>query len=202
MNIAQKIGMGLLILGLVTPAIAAKKKAAKTDPAMDAQMQQAMKLGSPSEHHKVLDPLAGKFDVAVRGWMKPGDKPMESKGTSDHAWIYGGRFLKQEFKGDWAGQPFEGMGFTGYDNVRGEYTSIWLDSMSTAVMNATGNYDAASKTLKLGGTFSCAMTSEKARPFRSDWQIIDNNKSIYTSYHHDDKGQEYKAMEIVYTRVP
>src|SRR5689334_1248610 len=106
-----------------------------------AMMQQMMKMGAPNDHHKVLEPIIGKWNVVVKGWMKAGDKAQESTGMAENSWVLGGRFVKQEFKGDWAGQPFEGMGFTGYDNIREEYQSIWMDNMATGIMQTAGFYN-------------------------------------------------------------
>src|SRR5688572_30308231 len=120
---SKKICIGLLILGLTMPLMAKSKD---KKPKMDPAMEKAMKMGAPTENHKVLEPFVGKWNASSKGWMKPGDKAQESTGTSDISWTMGGRFLKQEFKGEWAGTPFEGLGYFGYDNTRAEYQSIWL----------------------------------------------------------------------------
>ncbi len=206
MNTRKKLLIGVVAFTLTNASFAAKKAtdaAPKMDtaPKMDAAMQKAMELGLPNANHKVLDAYVGTWNCTLRGWMKPGDKPMESKGVSENTWAYGGRFLKQEFKGDWAGQPFSGSGIIGYDNVRGEYQSIWYDSMSTGIMQMTGSYDPATKTLAVSGTFGCPMTGEKNFWIRSDMKSVDADNFTYTSYAKDPSGKEFKSMEILYTRV-
>jgi hypothetical protein len=174
----------------------------KMTPEQQAAMEKAMKLGSPSEGHKALEPFAGKWTNSVKYWMKPGDKAQESKGTNENAWILGGRFLKQDYQGTMAdGKPFEGLGITGYDNVRGEYQSLWLDSMMTGMMVGTGSFDAAAKTVKVAGTFSCPMTGEKAMWYRYEWKVINNDHHTYTSYGKTPDGKEFKSMVIEFTRV-
>lgn len=173
----------------------------KSSPPMDPAMMEAMKMGAPGPDHKALDPLVGKWKCAVRGWMKPGDKAEESQGISENSWVLGGRFLKQDFKGDWAGQSFEGVGYTGYDNVRKEYTCLWLDNMSTGIMEATGVLDPKSKTINTSGHFSCPMTGEKNRWVRSEIKINDNDNNTYTSYFMGPDGKEFKSMEITYARM-
>jgi hypothetical protein len=115
--------------------------------------------------------------------------------------IYGGRFLKEEVKGTWNGEPFEGTGYTGYDNVRGEYVSVWIDGVATSLMNVSGQYDGASRTLKLSGVNSCPMTGEKERPGRLETVITDDDHHTLTAYGAGPDGREFKTMEIVYTRV-
>ncbi len=99
------------------------------------------------------------------------------------------------------GEQFEGLGFTGFDNIKGEYVSTWLDSMATGIMTVSGHYDAAKKTLSQSGANSCPLTGEKARPGRSEWTVTDSDHTVYTSYMNGPDGKEFKGMAINYTRV-
>jgi hypothetical protein len=42
----------------------------------------------------------------------------------------GGRFLGQRYTGSMMSAPFEGVGYTGYDNVTKKYWGTWIDRMS------------------------------------------------------------------------
>src|SRR6266700_3279096 len=171
----------------------------KMTPEQQAMMDKAMKLGSPSEGHKALEPMIGKWTAKVLYWMKPGDKAEESTGASEQTWILGGRFVKQDYKGTMMnGMAFEGMGITGYDNIKGEYQTLWLDNMMTGFMLGTGAFDAPSKTIKTGGTFSCPMTGEKNMWYRSEWKVNDNDHQTYSSYGKTPDGKEFKNMVITY----
>jgi hypothetical protein len=197
-----KVVLALLALSLIVPASAAKKKSAKDMKAeMDAMMAQMVKFGTPGENHKMLESQSGKWNNNVKMWMKEGDKPQESKGTSEMAMIHGGRFLKQDYKGDMSGMPFEGTGYTGYDNISGQFESIWMDNMMTSIMKTTGMYDPATKTITFTGTMSCPMTGDKERPVKAEWKFIDADNSVYSSYDKTPEGKEFKAMEITYTRA-
>ena len=166
----------------------------------DAKMQEMMKLSAPGENHKQLEPLVGTWNHTSKWWMSADAPAEESKGTSVNSLILDGRFVKQEFKGQAMGKPFEGLGFFGYDNIKGEYTSIWLDNMATGIFTMSGTYSAATKTLSMSGHNSCPMTGEKARSMRWDWTMTDNDHSTFANYMPGPDGKEYKAMEIVYTR--
>lgn len=174
---------------------------AQADAAMAAKMEEMKKLGAPGENHKALDALVGKWNTSVKWWMSPESKPEESQGTSDNHWILGGRFVQEDFKGTSMGQPFEGMGLMGYDNIRAEYTSLWLDNMATGIMTGTGQYDAATKTFTKNATMSCPMTGEKNRAMRSVCKIVDNDHFTLEMYMNDKDGKEFKAMEIRYVRA-
>src|SRR5689334_16237562 len=95
----QKVWMVVLALLLAAPMIATAKKkkndaaapaAAQKSPSSDETMQRLIMLGMPDEHHKTLDAFVGRWSAVEKGWMKPGDKPQESHGTSEIAWAMGG----------------------------------------------------------------------------------------------------------------
>lgn len=97
---------------------------------------------------------------------------------------------------------FEGFGMTGYDNVTKQYQTFWADSMSTGSTNGKASYDAGSKTLKDKGQYSCPLTG-KPRDYRSEWIMKDKNTMIYATYGTpplDEKGKEFKMMELTLTR--
>ncbi len=63
----------------------------------------------------------------------PAASPPAMAGTTTNSLIFGGRFLKQEVRGTVEGHPpFEGIGITGYDNIRKEYQSVWFDNSNGA----------------------------------------------------------------------
>lgn len=187
----------LLMLGSV---VHAAEEAAK--PPMDPALMEKMKaLTSPTEAHKALEPFVGKWTYTGKFWMTPDAPAQDMTGATENTLIYGGRFLKQTIEGPWMGETFEGLGFTGFDNIKGEYVSTWIDSMGTGIMTVTGQYDAATKTLNQSGANSCPLTGEKARPGRSEWTVVDPDHNTYTSYMFGPDGKEFKMMEISYTRA-
>ncbi len=190
----------LVILGMMLGATGYAAESAKGP--MDPALMEKMKaLTSPNEAHKALEAFAGKWTYTGQFKMT-GDAPaQEMKGTSEITMIFGGRFLKQEIEGPWMGENFNGIGYTGYDNVRQEYVSTWIDSVGTGIMTAAGQYDPATKTLNQVGANSCPLTGEKARPGRSTWTVVDNAHTVYSSYGMGPDGKEFKAMEITYSRV-
>ena len=113
----------------------------------------------------------------------------------------GGRFLEQNFTGTAMGQPFEGRGLVGYDNLKKEYTSIWFDNMSTGIMTGAGQYDPATKTLTAEGSMSCPVTQETHRWYKDVTTFTDENHYTYESFMKDKDGKEYKAMSITYSKV-
>lgn len=167
---------------------------------MSPEMMKAMELMTPNEKHKVLEQFAGDWTYTGTFKMSDDAPAQEMTGTMESTITYDGRFLKQVVEGPWMGSTYEGLGFTGYDNVKKEYVTMWLDNMATGIMNSSGNYDAATKTLNLKGEHSCAMSGEKDRYYRSEWTILDEDHSVYKSYTLGPDGKEFMSMEIKYTR--
>jgi hypothetical protein len=163
--------------------------------------EEMMKLSSPGDQHAKLQPLIGKWKHTVRWRMEPNGKEEVMTGTNVNRWVLGKRFMMQEVRGSTPKMPFEGIGYTGYDNVRGQYVSTWLDSMGTGMMNSSGAFDEANNAITESGTFSCPMTGNSNMQFRSNWKVLDKNHHVYEMFIPGPDGKEFKSMEIEYTRV-
>lgn len=174
------------------------------DPAKQAAMEAMQRLGTPSEGHKALEPLVGTWTYTAQWWMSPDESPQSMTGTATNTLIFDGRFLKQEIRGQPEGEgqpPFEGLGFTGYDNMRQEYQSVWFDNMVTGMTLGAGQFDTATRTLTDQGDFSCPITGETHRWFRTAWTVMDQNHTTYESYSRTPEGHEFKSLEIHYSRA-
>jgi uncharacterized protein DUF1579 len=171
------------------------KDAPKKD-AREDQMEMMMKAAQPGEQHEMMKKCAGSWKTVTKSWMAPGD-PVISEGTAEFKMILGDRFLEQRFTGNMMNMPYEGYGLTGYDNVKKVYTTMWIDNMNTSMMNGTGSYDAAKKTM----TFKASSPGPdgKMMNMRMTNVMTDDNTQIFTMYSVD-KGKEMKMMEITYTR--
>lgn len=167
---------------------------------MSPEMAKAMERMTPNEKHQILKQFVGNWEYTGTFKMSNDAPVQDMTGTMNNTMAYDGRFLKQVIEGPWMGSKFEGLGFTGYDNVREEFVTTWLDNMATGIMVSSGDYDASTKTLNLTGEHSCAMSGEKDRYYRSEWTLLDEDNSVYRSYTLDPTGEEFMTMEIKYTR--
>ncbi len=172
--------------------------AAAADPQTE-MMAKMQEYGTPNENHKVLESMVGSWDHTVKWWKATGTEPEVSTGTTESKWILGGRFVEGAVAGTMMGQPFEGKSVVGYDNVKKEYTSLWIDNMATGVMISSSTYDAATKTFAEKGNFSCPIMGANMA-YRGMIKINDENSYVYEMYMTDPEGKEMKSMEIAYTR--
>ncbi len=205
----QRMGLFLVLL-LSAPQLAVagkvEEKAAGAGDAMatqaaDPAMEAWKAYSTPGAPHQLLESFVGKWSHTMRWWESAKAKPVESSGTNENVLVLGNRFLQEHATGTWMGQPFEGMGMTGYDNLRGEYTSTWLDNMGTGMMRSTGQYDAKTKTITQNGEASCPMSESKRMTFRATIKIVDKNRYVYTMYSAGPDGKEFRAMEVNYKRT-
>jgi hypothetical protein len=189
--------VGTLAVGL---ALASEKSdSKKTDPKMEEMMKKVEAAGKPGAEHKALEPLVGDWNAEVKMWMAPDAPPNVTKGSAKSKWILGGRFVQQEFKGEFMGKPFQGIGLTGYDNMKKKYNSFWVDDVSTAMFVSEGGAEQAGKAITLEGKYDCAMTGEKDKPSKQVVRIVSRDKHVYEMYD-PSQGPNAKTMEITYTR--
>jgi len=176
-----------------------KDKQAAMDPKMEEMMKKCEEAGTPGAAHKALEALVGNWQTEAKCWMPGSDTPNVSKGNEKSDWILGGRYVQGEFKGEFMGKPFHGIGTTGYDNVKQKYTSVWVDDMSTAMFVSEGTADSSGKVFTFEGSASCPMTGEKEKAMKHIIRIISKDKHIF-EMHDPSLGEKSKTMEIVYTR--
>jgi hypothetical protein len=180
------------------PAGDTQSRKSGIDKNQPSDMEKWKEYATPNENHKILDAFAGNWDYTVKWWSSANAQPEISHGTSEARWVMGGRFLEQTSKGTSMGQPFEGMGITGYDNAKKKYVSTWIDNMGTGIMASEGGYDASTKTFEENGTFTQPKMGET--PFKGVTKIISDDNFVYEMYTKDKDWKEYKALEINYTR--
>ena len=195
---------GVVAAGLFAAAaltLADEPKAKQAAPPMDekAMMEMMAKMGAPGEPHKKLEGLAGTWDAKVTSWMAPGKPPIESSGVSQSKMTMGGRFLEERFEGTFMGQPFTGLGYTGYDNVTKKYVGTWMDSMGTGVMTSTGTMGADGKSYVMTASMPDPTTG-KMTTMKEKLTVTDADHHTFEMWGAGPDGKSFKMMEIAYTR--
>ena len=192
-----KVLMALALLVVCTSVVAQQKKDSAPD--QKAMMEAMMKAMMPGDAHKLLEPMVGTFDVKVVAWMMPGQPPTDGKGTAVSTWVLGGRYVEQKFSGQFMGMPFEGIGYTGYDNVKKSYWSTWVDNMGTGVMTSSGSTGDGGKTWKFMSSMPDPMTG-KDTPEESRLIVTDHDHYSMEMWSPGPDGKMMKMMEIAYAR--
>jgi hypothetical protein len=199
MKMRDSIGCAVLLVAtLAIPANGAEpaKDAPKMTPDQQKMMEAYMKAGTPGPEHALLGQMAGNWQMQITSYDGP--TPQVAAGTAAMTVGLGGRVLVQNVTSVMNGQPYQGTGTEGYDNVSKKYWSVWNDSMSTGPMISWGTCD-ASGACKYEGTSNDAVTGKPAK-FRMTMTPQGADKHTFVLFGAGPDGKEMKMMEIVYTR--
>ena len=194
--------IGLMLMGLIAMPMAAIAGEQEKGMEMNAEaMTEAMaKASAVGEEHEWLAKMAGNWSVEAKFWMAPGGEPMMTQGKAERMMALGGRVLMEKYKGSFMGKDFEGIGMTGYDNMKKHFWGSWCDTMSTAMMMMTGECNSEGDTCTFHGSFDDPM-SGKSMKMKSVSHFQGSDKEVVEAYLTLPDGSEMKMMELVYTRM-
>jgi hypothetical protein len=139
--------------------------------------------------------------MAVKYRMDSGSEVVESQGTCRRKWILGNRFVLEEFDGGSLALPFKGLAIYGYDAFEQKYTSVWVDTTSTAMTTSQGSCDDGCDVIAFTGRHGDPWTGVK-RPSRGVTRLVNDNEHVLELYEPGSDGQEFRVLEIRYTRKP
>ena len=188
---------GWTLCAVAAMGISATAWAKEPDPATVAAAYE--KAGTPGEQHKQLQKMLGKWDIAMKSWMVPGQPPTESKGTAEVKPILGDRFVEMKVNATFMDKPFSGIGTTGYDNTKKKFVGTWIDSMSTGIMRSEGTADATGKVITTQAVASDPLTGKETHTRMVEkWE---SDSKFVEEFYEKRGGKEAKTMEIVYTKA-
>ncbi len=166
-------------------------------------MMACMQAGMPGEMHEHLAKSTGTWHAKTKMWMAPGTEPMVSEGTSVAKSIFGGRYIEVSMTGEMPGMGvFEGRGVYGYNNLTETFQSSWIDNNSTMILQGTGELSSDGKTMTWRYDYVCPITKKQC-VMREVERVTGANAKTLTMYAPDPKsGEEFKMMEIAFTRKP
>lgn len=178
-----------------------KKRAAPKAKAMSQAAMMALwkKAATPAAGHRRLERMVGSFRTKTTFVMSPGAPPQVSDAKSEHRWVLGGRYVEQRYKGTSMGMPFEGIGYTGYDNVQKIYVGTWMDSFGTGLMSSQGVGQPKDNEIRFEA--DAFEPSGKRVRFESIVRIRDRNFHTYEMWTKAPNGKRFRMMIAEYTRA-
>ena len=144
---------------------------------------------TPGKEHEELKAMEGVWDAA----MKMGDAP-EVKAESEFKMTCEDMWLASDFRADFGGMKFHGKGLDGYDSVKKQYVSIWVDSMSGSPMVMRGTKEG--KVTKMTGEGPGPAGDAK---YKSITTQDSSDKMSFQMFTIAD-GKDVEVMSITYTR--
>jgi hypothetical protein len=204
MNSIKKTAIGLLVIFLVLPVLslgAADKKKQELSPEDQKVMDLYKKYASPGENHKFLDYFVGKWESSQKIWMEAGKEPLTRKQEISVESLFEGRFTSAHIKtiGEVMGMTIEGIVVTGYDNYKKQFVSVTFGTSGTDFVLMYGTLDNTGKTRTDTGYVDDVVTGERIK-LKGVTTLIDNDTYMYEMFQTDPRGNEFKYMEITYTR--
>jgi len=187
------------VLAVVLVATRGLSQDKPSDAAMEAMMAKMMAYATPGANHQHLGAFVGTFHCDVKFWADPSAPAEQSTGVMVSAWMLGGRFIKQEYKGEAMGQPFEGFGLMGYNNADKKFFSTWMDTFTTGLFFETGSCDDSGKNFTLTGENFDPQLGKK-RWTKTTLEVINNNKHIMRMFSKGESGKEIKTFEMIATK--
>jgi hypothetical protein len=194
------------LVALVLAAASASADEPKAAPAAkppsaqeQAMMEKYMKAGTPGPEHQQMAKMAGKWKLQVTSWMTPTGQPMKNEGTAEFKSIMGGRFLQEEVHGQMGDQTFEGMGINGFDNVKKERFSTWVDNMGTGPLISHGKCAPEAKKCTMTGRVADPITGKEITVTET-MTMKDENNFTFEMWGPGPGGKTFKTLEINYSR--
>jgi hypothetical protein len=195
------IALSVVVAVAASLAPAQEKGKAEEQPMFSAEEMAAWeKAAAPGMHHKHFTDMAGKWKASMKMWMKPGMEPMTAEMTAQCEALYDGRYGVEKVEGVMMGMPFQGMSLSGYDNIKGKHTMVWIDNMGTSTIYSEGDCSDNCTVETHKYSYKDPATSKDVN-VRMVSRMIDQNKHVLESYTIGDDGKEFKNMEITYTRM-
>jgi hypothetical protein len=159
---------------------------------------EAQQQDRPGAEHQALARLAGEYDTVSKFWVKPGDAPMESKGTAKITSILDGRFILEENTGTQFGQAYKGVRLVGYNNAAKQYEATWTYTMSTGMMSLTGTRKGEGQSIEWTANY----TNEKGQKqtLYVITRTVDGDRFVMELYGKTPDGKKGPSLETTYTR--
>jgi hypothetical protein len=153
-----------------------------------------------SEHHKRLEYFVGTWDVAVQ-FKLPDGKAGEGKAVCQTKWVLDGKFLRQEYKSKFMGQPLTVWQLLGYDDLKKKFVEFELhvDGKEAHTMHNEGSFSENGKVLTLAGDSIDGFTGKPVK-LRTVTTIVDENRYTLEWFIAEPGGKEERKVVLTHTR--
>jgi hypothetical protein len=182
-----------------TPPGARGQDTTSTRPESESQIETWVRHAAPGKEHKLLEHMLGRWETVTTYRQEASSPPVQARGRCERKWVLDGRFVQEELDGGLLGMPFRGVGAYGYDAFERKYTSVWMDTTSTAITTYLGVYDEEKKLVNFTGLYGDPWTGEKKK-VRGVTRLESPEQEVLELYLPKPDGGEFKMLEIVYHR--
>lgn len=153
----------------------------------------------PSAEHAWLMSHVGTWKVHCEFYMDPSQPPMVVEAT-DTCEAHGPFFTVSRFEAEMFGMPFVGLAQMGYDPVREEYVSTWIDNVNPFMYQFAGRMDAAGEVLELRGR-APDPHSRTVTDWRTTERHLDDGSRVFEMFMTIPGGPEVQLFTHRYVRA-
>ena len=151
----------------------------------------------PLPQHERLAAMAGKWNVEVTAWYKPGAAGVTTRGTSTIEAILNKLFIQEKIEMTMNGEPMMTLSVTGFNPATLKYEATRHSNTSPVRIVETGDYDEAKKRFELKAAYEFSGSTWQQRTVI---EVASPDTMVATSYVSFNKVPEWKAVEIKYRR--
>ena len=151
----------------------------------------------PLPQHERLAAMAGKWNIEMTAWYKPGAEGVTTRGTSTIEAIFNKLFIQEKIETMVNGEPLMTLSLTGYNPATLKYEATRYSNTSPARIVETGDYDDTKKRFELKAAYEFSGSTWQQRTVI---QMDSPDTMVATSYVSFNKVPEWKAVEIKYRR--
>jgi hypothetical protein len=148
-----------------------------------------------------LQQFVGTWTGTASIWEAPGAEPITSPYVATSQMILDGKYLETKITGTYMGMPFEGIQIIGYSIATDKFTIQWISNLTSDFCISEGTLDETGKIrTDIADSEDCPICPS-AEGFEMVTHLIDNDHFSITQYHSGYGPEQYKALEITYTRT-
>ncbi|MDX2273418.1 MAG: DUF1579 family protein [Cyanobacteriota bacterium] len=171
-----------------------------------SEMPASARLAMPGEKHTWLDPLVGEWTVEMLVYPEAGAEPITSKDLrASRRKILDGRYIYEELRGVFAGNPSARDGILGYNNLEGRFELVTVDTFEPGQMVYAGRGDETpNKFSMLGESTEAGLGSEpsgRKRELRFEFEILDPDRNVQRIFAKFPGESEFLFVEQRFTRA-
>lgn len=210
-----RLAMSLVLAALAVPAAAQQNaQPAATAPANanganqntpantqpNAQVQAWEEHNRPgAKHLQLATRMSGTWQTTTTFWTAPDAAPQTSGGAARVSPVLNGRFVCQEIDSRFAGRPFKGLGYFGFNNGSNRFESFWIDNESTGMLTCTGS-QSEDGSITWKGAFTDPISGQN-KTAKSITRFPAKDHWVFEMYDTTSDGREFLSLKVDYNRT-
>ena len=165
------------------------------------------RLSVPGPRHQALAPLMGRWHVEMTTRTAGGAATTSADVTATKEWYGGGRYVREEVSGTFAGKPHNKLTVLGYNAVRRRYEYVTADDHDAAILlyATLPGAEGDGRSITLFADYVYAGDGPEVAgslvTIRTVIGIDGPDRHTLRNFYAPPGGAEYLFLEYVYTRV-